>query len=90
MPSEKDLQARAQFQPFVIEFNEPQKLRINCVKLLKHDSDNSFKIYRGIETSTSEIFNVYEYRISLERNKIYDKKKLEICETEVKQKNKNF
>ncbi len=78
----KEMQVRAQFKPFLIDFNDNQH-KINCVKLLKHVAGNSFAIYRGIDSRTSDIYNVYEYKISLERNTIYDSKKLETCEAEV-------
>ncbi len=68
------------FQPFIIEFNN---YKIKCIKHIKRDNDNSFDIYRGIEINLNQIFNVYEYRIRLDKNGIFEKKKLEYCQIEV-------
>ena len=80
---EKETQFVSNFHPFIAEFSEPNFYKINCIKLLKHDSENSLTLYRGIDINSNEIYNVYECRISLEKNRIIEKKKLEQCETEV-------
>jgi hypothetical protein len=68
------------FQPFMIEFNN---YKIKCIKHMRHDSDYSFNVYRGIDINLNQIFDVYEYKISLEKNGIFEKKKLESCQAEV-------
>lgn len=72
-----------QFQPFTIEFSEPQTLTVNCTKLVDFDAENSLYLYRGVDASTNEMLDVYEWRICLEKNNIYDKKKLEMCTSRV-------
>lgn len=74
---------RAKFTPFEIEFSQPQHFRIKCIKLLRHINENSFSAYLGIDLALNELINVYEWRICLERNRVFDEKKLEICLTEV-------
>lgn len=78
-----DLDIKANFQPFVVEFKEPIQLRIKCFKLVRTDPEHSFCIYRGIETETSEIFSIYEWKICLEKNKIFEQKKLDLCHSEM-------
>lgn len=79
-------QLLSQFKPFQIDFKEPNAFKINCIKLLGYYSENSLSIYRGIEVNTNEIYDIYEWKICLEKNKIFEKKKLEQCQTEVKYK----
>ena len=49
--------------------------------------ENHSMIRRTLESlmdgSSNELFNVYEWRISLEKNKIFDQKRLETCEIEM-------
>jgi tRNA A-37 threonylcarbamoyl transferase component Bud32 len=71
------------FRPFEIEFFEPRSYKINCIKLLNHNPEFSFSVYRGIEMNTQQIFTVYEWKLSLEKNKIFEKKKLDACNTEM-------
>ena len=59
------------FQTFEIEFLEPIKRKVNCIKLIKIDRDHSFKVYRAIDLLTHDMLNVYEWIISLEKNKIF-------------------
>ena len=71
------------FQPFEIEFLEPQLYNINCNKLLNYNEENRLTVYRGVDINTNEIYNVYEWKYVLEKNKIFEKKKLDICLAEV-------
>lgn len=74
------------FKSFTIEFNEPiaYKRKVNCIKLIKQAKQNSFKIYRAIDSNTNDICLVYEWTICLEKNKIFENKKLETCISEFK------
>jgi hypothetical protein len=71
------------FTSFEIEFNQQKYLKIKCIKLLQNNEKNSFKVYLGIDLTSDELFYIYEWRVLLEKNKIYDEKKLEICKLEV-------
>jgi hypothetical protein len=71
------------FRPFLIEFNEPQLYRINCTKLVDFDLEKSLYIYRGIDMRTNELCDVYEWKICLEKNCIFDKKKSDLCFSKV-------
>jgi hypothetical protein len=74
-----DLQA-SYFQPFIINF---ENYKINCIKLLRFNIENSMKIYRGIDFQKKELFNVYEFQINYENNGVLDNSKLEYCQTQV-------
>lgn len=63
----------------MIEFDQPKSLIVNCDSLIDFEIENSLRIYRGIELSSNEILLVYEWKISLEKNSIYEKKKLDFC-----------
>ena len=56
---------------------------INCIKLEHLDTENSLKVYRGIEINTNEMFNVYEWQICLETGGVFDEKKLALCNEEM-------
>jgi hypothetical protein len=71
------------FQPFEIEFYEPQFYKVNCVKLVSYEAENALSVYTGVEMNTNDIFSVYEWRYTLEKNKIFEQKKLELCQAEV-------
>ena len=71
------------FQPFEIEFYEPQFYKVNCVKLVNYEAENALSVYTGVEMNTNDIFSVYEWRYTLEKNKIFEQKKLELCQAEV-------
>ena len=71
------------FQPFEIEFYEPQFYKVNCVKLVNCEAENALSVYTGVEMNTNDIFSVYEWRYTLEKNKIFEQKKLELCQAEV-------
>lgn len=51
--------------------------------MIDYDSTNSLSVYRGIETSSNDMLNVYEWSICLEKNNAYDKAKFELCSTKV-------
>lgn len=72
------------FQPFEIEFLEPRLYNINCIKLISYNEENCLTVYRGVDVNTNEIYSVYEWKYVLEKNKIFEKKKLELCQAEVK------
>ena len=72
-----------EFSPFQIEFAEPIRLKINCIKLLRYEQENSFSSYMAIDLDTNQMFTVYQWQVSLERNKVFEEKKFEMCETEV-------
>jgi hypothetical protein len=72
------------FKSFDIEFFQPQFLKVKCIELLRKIDEHSFSAYLGIETASFEMMNVYEWRISLEKDKIFDQKKLNDCEIEVR------
>lgn len=78
-----DLENKVTFQPFEVIFKEPVELRVKCFKLIRTESEHSFSIYRGIETNSNEFFNIYEWKICLEKNKIFEPKKLDMCLTEM-------
>lgn len=71
------------FEPFTVEFADPEPLTVHCTRLINLEADKSLKMYRGIGAKSSELFDVYEWRICLEKNNVYDKKKLEICLSKV-------
>ena len=79
----ESIESIVKFNPFEIEFSQPRFLKIKCIKHLRRIEENSFNAYLGIELSSNELFNVYEWRISLEKNKIFDQKRLETCEIEM-------
>lgn len=56
------------------------------MKLVKQIKEYNFKVYRGIDLNTSDVCLVYEWSLSLEKNKIYEAKKYEFCLTEVRNK----
>lgn len=60
-----------------------QYFRIKCIKLLRHEKENSFSRFLGIDLKTDEMYTVYQWQINLSRNNVFDEKKLEICETEM-------
>ena len=76
----------ATFKSFTIEFNEPisNKRKVNCIKLIKEIKDYNFKAYRAIDSNTNDICVVYEWAICLEKNKIFESKKLDNCLIEFK------
>lgn len=76
---------QTQFKPFFIEFTEPSnnKCTVNCIKSVKHSKQYNFKVYRGINTNNHDMCMVYEWVLSLERNKIFEPKKVDICVNEV-------
>ena len=76
-------QMRLKFKPFEIEFTLPLYFKIKCIKLLRHLNENSFSAYLGIDLVSNDLLNVYEWRICLEKNRVFDEKKLEMCESEV-------
>ncbi len=73
--------AEQQFTPFTINFTEPTKHSVNCVKKLRHNKDYAFRAYRAIDLQTNDMYHVYEWSISLEKNKIYEKAKFDTCLT---------
>ena len=60
---------------------------MNCIKLLKQIKECNFKVYRGIDINTNDMYMVYEWTIALEKNRIFESKKLEMCVNEVSLKN---
>ncbi len=78
------------FQPFEIEFLEPRLYNINCIKLISYNEENCLTVYRGVDVNTNEIYSVYEWKYVLEKNKIFEKKKLELCQAEVKRNQANL
>ena len=81
------------FQPFEIEFLEPSLYNVNCIRLMSFHEEHALTVYRGVDVNSNEIYGVYEWRYVLEKNKIFEKKKLDICQAEVdsiKSKNKNL
>ena len=71
------------FKSFEIEFFEPQFFKVKCIELLRKLDEHSFSAYLAIEMASYEMMNVYEWRISLEKEKIFDQKKLIDCQVEV-------
>ena len=71
------------FHAFEVSFNEPSVYSVNCIKILRQEPQNSFTAYLGIEKNSSALLRVYEWRISLEKYRIFEEKRLEACETEV-------
>ena len=74
------------FHPFEIEFLEPQFYKVNCIRLLSYNEENSLTTYRGVDVNSNEIYSIYEWKYVLEKNKIYEKKKYDICLLEVSDK----
>jgi hypothetical protein len=70
-----------QFTPFTIQFTEPTKHTVNCVKSIRYNKDYAFRAYRAIDLQTNDMYHVYEWTISLEKNKIYEKSKFDTCLT---------
>ena len=60
-----------------------QYFRIKCIKLVRHEKENSFSSFLGIDLKTDEIYTVYQWQINLTRNNFFDEKKLETCEAEM-------
>lgn len=72
------------FRPFEIEFFEPQPYKINCIKMINYIPELSFTVYRGIDAGkTQQIYTIYEWKLNLEKNKIFEKKKLDTCHNEM-------
>ena len=65
--------------PFTIEFNQPKKFAVICYRLLDIDISNSLNAYLGFEDEGYELVKIYEWKIPLEKNKIYEKKRYELC-----------
>lgn len=74
------------FSPFSIELSYPKQICVKCTAMIDYDPLNSLSVYRGVETSSNETLSVYEWRICLEKNNVYDDRKFEMCSTKVKPK----
>ncbi len=78
------------FKPFTIEFNEPQPIQTMCIKIVDSFEENAMTIYRAVDVNTKQIYTVYEWKFLLERNRIFEKKKLDICQSEMNKLEEEF
>jgi len=78
------------FKPFSVEFIEPQSIQVMCIKIVSSFEENAMTVYRAVDVNTKQIYTVYEWKFLLEKNKIYEKKKLETCQSEMNKLEEEF